>query len=73
MYQRPHEGTTWNYLASTPGTAELVVDTGMIPHGDYEFAVTAVDALDRESGFHTSLDATANPAGGWYLHWGPPI
>ena len=72
VYHRPRGAEDWSFLASVPSGTTLIVTTAMLPYGEYEFAVTSVeDAV--ESGYHTSLDETANPNRGWYLRWEPSV
>ena len=70
VYQRPHGSAVWALLATVTDVSQLTIDTGMLPYGEYDFAVTAVGE-GSESGFHTSLDGTADPSCGWYLEWVP--
>jgi hypothetical protein len=70
VYQRERGSGEWSLLESVVGVPELTVNDSMLSYGEYEFAVTTVqDGV--ESGFHTSLDKTADPATGWYLSWEP--
>ena len=69
LYYRPSGATAWLMLAEEIEATHITITTSMLAHGEYEFAVSAVDGGGEESSPHTSLDPDARPAGGWYLIW----
>jgi hypothetical protein len=71
VYYRMHGATDWNSLSSvksseTPGFS---IEHGDLEFGLWEFAVSSIDENGEESGFHTSIDRTAEPFTGWYVFW----
>jgi hypothetical protein len=72
LYSRTHGTFPWTLLGNTgTATESFSVSTDILPHGSYDFAVTAVTASGAESELHTSLDDTAQPQTGWYVVWEP--
>jgi len=71
LYCRSHGTVEWTLIAevSSAGALEYTVDQGSFGNGDFNFGVVAVTVDAVESAMHTSLDATAYPTKGWYLHW----
>lgn len=71
VYYRARGSTTWTFLGEAPDIQDPWYEIWHSDIGDgyWEFAVVAVDVNGNESGYHTSLDQNANPAGGWYLLW----
>jgi hypothetical protein len=71
VYVREHGIGVWRQV----GQASASVDPGIILHhseignGEFDFGVSAVYEDGRESALHASFDASAEPAGGWYLVW----
>ena len=71
VYWRPHVSGVWNLLVEIPATPHpaLTIKHSDLGDGEYDFAVRAVDTNGGVSGFHSSLDASAIPFGGWYILW----
>jgi hypothetical protein len=71
LYFRQHGSSQWTLLKEVPAaqSLELLLKHSDFGNGSYDFAVSAVNALGNESSLHTSLDALAQPYGGWYLVW----
>jgi hypothetical protein len=67
---RIHGETNWTLLqeVSAP-TTELLVLYSQLGDGDFDFAVVAENSIGERSEIHSSLDETAEPSTGWYLHW----
>lgn len=61
----------WNLLVEIPATPHpaLTIKHSDLGDGEYDFAVRAVNSNDVASSIHSSLDASANPFGGWYILW----
>jgi hypothetical protein len=61
----------WRFLAEIPATPNpsLVIKHSELGDGEFDLAVSMVNARGDASTLHSSLDATANPFGGWYLVW----
>jgi hypothetical protein len=68
---RIHNTSAWTTLATVPASAQpsFVVSHSAIGGGSFDFAVVAVTSNGATSFVHTSLDAAAVPAGGWFLTW----
>jgi hypothetical protein len=71
VYSRPHGSTDWTSLATSIEAPTLTVTTSMLVFGNYDFAVSRIASDGVESPLHTSFDASAVPASGWYLSWTP--
>lgn len=71
VYWRTHLGGVWHLLAEVPASASpsLLVRHSDLGDGAFDFAVRAINLRNAASRFHTSLDAEADPQGGWYLIW----
>jgi hypothetical protein len=71
VYCRPHFNGSWTRIATVPASSppEVVITHDMVGDGAWDFAVSMVSAIGQESAYHTSLDDTANPTGGWYIIW----
>jgi hypothetical protein len=69
LYFRTHGDQNWSELEQVDaGTTEYTVNHPELDYGQYDFAVTSLDSGD-ESDYHSSLDETAQPSGGWYMEW----
>lgn len=72
FYYRAHNDINWIYLTeiNSTSTLELEVDYTTLNtiSKDIDFGVSAIYS-DGESLVHSSLDTTANPSSGWYVHW----
>ncbi len=68
---RVHGTSTWTLLATIPAASQpsYLVLRSVVGSGTFDFAVASVDSGGISSPLATSLDPTANPAGGWYLSW----
>jgi hypothetical protein len=71
VYYRQHGSGRWIFLRETPASTHPQVSLKHSDFGDgsYDFAVSAVNSLGQQSILHTSLDASANPYGGWHIVW----
>ena len=71
VFFRVHGMSDWVTLANVPADPlpEYTVAHATVGDGEFDFAVVAVDSADHWSSYHTSLDATAQPEGGWYVSW----
>jgi hypothetical protein len=71
VYFRIHGTSGWTSLGNAPAdpVPQFTVAHSLLGDGEFDFAVTAVDAEDRMSSYHSSLDATAQPTSGWYIRW----
>jgi len=71
VYWRPHLGAGWNLLAQVPAGdhPEVRIAHDDLGDGAYDLAVVGMDEGGRMSPVHSSLDAEADPFGGWYLIW----
>ncbi len=71
VYIRSHGFNVWSLIGEIPATANpsFTVNHADFGDGSYDFAVSSVNSLNRESHIHTSLDASAYPYGGWYIVW----
>ncbi len=69
LYFRSHGEQGWSELEQVDdGTTEYTVNHPELDYGRYDFAVTALESGD-ESDYHSSLDESAQPSGGWYMEW----
>jgi len=68
---RIHGDTNWVPLGEVPATPlpEFPVLYANLGDGDFDFAIVAENAAGEKSNVHISLDPTAQPPTGWYLHW----
>jgi hypothetical protein len=68
---RIHEEKDWVPLGEVPAVPlpEFTVLYSQLGTGDFDFGVVAVNAANEKSNVHISLDPTAQPPTGWYLHW----
>jgi len=71
VYYRAHGATDWIFIDQVPDIQDPWIEIWHSDIGDgyWEFAVVAVDVNNNNSDYHTSLDQSAIPAGGWYLLW----
>jgi hypothetical protein len=71
VYFRPHGSYSWQLIKEIPatGSPSLQLEHADFGDGSFDFAVSAITASGGESPFHTSLDASADPYGGWFLNW----
>ena len=72
LYQRPRGASGWALLVAGLPSPEATITAAQLDYGNYEFAVSTVNADGAESDLHTSLDETADPGSGWYLKWSAP-
>ncbi len=74
VYYRAHYGGTWMSVMDVPVGAppEAVIDNEKVGNGVWDFAVSLVSILGRESELHSSLDDSAEPVGGWFVIWNFP-
>ncbi len=69
VYARPRGEYEWIELGTTAGDDPRFEVTGdSLPSGNYEFAVSSVEA-ELESDLHTSMSDDADPSSGWYVEW----
>ena len=68
---RIHGDTNWIPLGEVPAVPllEFPVLYTQLGEGDFDFAIVAENAAAEKSNVHISLDPTAQPPTGWYLHW----
>ena len=61
----------WTLIGQIPAISNPVftIYHDNLGNGTCEFAVSAVDMRLQSSPLHTSVDRTAIPSTGWYLHW----
>lgn len=71
VYYRVHGSTDWLALADVPAAPqpECTILHSVVGDGEFDFAVVSMNAADMMSDYHTSLDSTAQPDGGWYVSW----
>ena len=69
LYFRQMNGSTWSKLGTSTSTAFEVSQKSVGGNGTYVFGVSAILPDGSESPMHSSLDFSANPAGGWYVFW----
>lgn len=71
IFYRAHGSPDWTLLTEVPAqpTPTLTIQQADFGNGSFDFGVEAVGNAGAESGMHSSLDATAQPASGWYLTW----
>jgi hypothetical protein len=71
VYYRQHGSGLWIILSETPASShpQILLHHSDFGDGSYDFAVSAVNSLGQQSSLHTSLDASADPYGGWYILW----
>jgi hypothetical protein len=71
VYYCQHGSGQWIFLSETPASTHPQVSLKHSDFGDgsYDFAVSAVNSLGQQSSLHTSLDASADPYGGWHIVW----
>jgi hypothetical protein len=71
IYYARHGTQSWSIIGRIPATGNpsIVLNYFDFGNGEYDFAVGAVDLRGVESALHTSLDASADPFGGWYVIW----
>jgi hypothetical protein len=71
VYWRPHLGAGWRFLARVPArdAPEVRVEHDVLGDGVFDFAVMCMDESGNVSPIHSSLDAEADPVGGWYVIW----
>jgi hypothetical protein len=75
VYWRPHPGGGWCLAGqvAADSSPRLRIEHDDLGNGAFDFAVTSIDAMGNESPLHSSIDADADPFGGWYLVWEAPI
>jgi hypothetical protein len=71
VYSRIHNTFTWAKLAVGLENPSLVVTSGQLTYGDYDFAISSVTSDGIESPLLTSQSSSAIPSTGWYLVWTP--
>jgi hypothetical protein len=71
VFIRKHSGGDWSLCGTVPasGNPELRLLHKDIGDGAFDFAVEAVNDARGASTLHLSLDASAEPYGGWHLVW----
>jgi hypothetical protein len=71
VFYRSHGAQSWEFVGSVPASENpsIVLHHSDFGNGCYEFAVQAYSDIGGGSPLHTSLDATAQPFGGWFLKW----
>jgi hypothetical protein len=71
VYIKRHGFNLWTLVGEIPATAtpSFTINHADFGDGSYDFAVSSVNSLNRESHIHSSLDASAYPYGGWYIVW----
>lgn len=71
VYVAPVGTTDWEFLAEVAASdnPRYRVRHSEVGSGRWVFAVRAIMADDRMSEYHASVDATADPIGGWYVYW----
>jgi hypothetical protein len=71
LYYRNHGAEEWIFVAevSSSDAPECTIAHASFGNGDFDFGVMAINDGAAESAIHTSLDTTACPLNGWYLHW----
>lgn len=71
VYSRPHNTSSWDTLAAGLESPSLVITSGQLTYGEYDFAVCSISIDGSESPQLTSLAPSAIPTTGWYLLWTP--
>ena len=73
IYYSAHGTDEWTLLDEVEAVAapSYEIESGQIPAGEYDFAVTSVDAAGAESEKHSSLEPTEGFPNGWYVDWDP--
>jgi hypothetical protein len=71
VFFRDHGSEDWTHLTDVAATdtPRFTVDTGILSHGSYDFAVRSRVSGGQTSEYHTSLDSTADPDSGWWVEW----
>jgi hypothetical protein len=70
VYSRHLDEGSWKYLKETAGKTFVSITNAEVGgDGTYAFGVRSVSPDGVESPLHTSLDFSADPAGGWYVFW----
>jgi hypothetical protein len=70
VYYKAQGESSWILLDNVPAALPLLeISNTQIGDGTWVFGVSALDSLGNESDIHSSLEATADPATGWYLLW----
>lgn len=69
LYYRSCGDDEWMTLSAGITSPRFTVNTTLLSHGEYEFAVRGVKDSGIETELHSSLDENAQPTGGWYLVW----
>jgi len=71
VYVREYDGWFWTLLDEIPASEQprYEVEHDRVGSGAFIFAIQAVSATGGASPLHSSLDLTADPIGGWYVHW----
>jgi hypothetical protein len=71
VYYCKHSTRAWHFIGQAPASSSprLKVAHDDLGCGEFDFAVSTIMLSGMESDFHTSLDFSADPVGGWYLIW----
>jgi hypothetical protein len=71
VYFSRHGAADWSCIGLVPasGNPTFTLDHSRLGDGTFDFAVRAVDGRGEESTLHSSLDASADPFGGWFIIW----
>ena len=71
VYYREHGTALWHPISeiSVGEVLELTIDTTMMDYGTWDFGIIPIYDSGETGDMHTSLDADAKPATGWYLDW----
>ena len=71
LYYRNHGTEEWIFIAEVPSSdaPEYTIAHASFGNGDFDFGVIAINVGAAESAIHSSLDSSAYPLNGWYLHW----
>lgn len=71
VYYSRHGSTDWSCIGIVPASENptFTLDHSRLGDGSFDFGVRAVDGRGEESALHSSLDASADPFGGWFIIW----
>lgn len=71
LYARVRGSDEWALLADYASVPRFTVTPATLSYGEYDFAVSSLDADGLESDLHHSFDESASPRP-WYLVWKAP-
>ncbi len=71
VYYSQHGFRRWVLIGEIRASVapQFLIHHSDLGDGLFDFAVTTVNSQAQESSFHTSLDSSASPAGGWHVFW----